>query len=291
MSLPHLPMLLYAHPSIFPAARRVVIYLEEKQLPSSVVVVVPPQDDEASRQYPPAQGTTVPRLAIKKKSRADDDAKDAECYEWLSQSNAILEFLEDLCDAHSDLSSSRVPSLRGGDDMVKRLRIRGVMAYTDEVFLYVAMCCLFASKPFNEMQQLGDLHAPSAKTLKDFVETRDMAKFNALVEETTDFEALASRKVGTATIADIDVYVLMTFGSDAYGIDIVGEHAGLRRLVEAFGKRKSAAIGVPEGMGGLRRFGRVRSEIFNPICKKTVRGMNGAMCGSGSLANAKQLES
>ena len=32
--------------------------------------------------------------------------------------------------------------MRGGDDMVKRLRIRGVMAYTDEVFLYVAMCCL-----------------------------------------------------------------------------------------------------------------------------------------------------
>ncbi|KAK3725389.1 hypothetical protein LTR37_000359 [Vermiconidia calcicola] len=246
MSLPHLPMLLYAHPSIFPAARRVLIYLEEKQISSSVVTIVPPHDEEASKQYPSAQGTTVPRLAIKKQSRADDDAKDAECYEWLSQSNAILEFFEDLCDAHPDLSSLRVPSLRDGDDMIKRLRIRGVMAYTDEVFLYVAVSCLFASKPFNEMQNLGDLHVPSAKALKDFVETRDMPKFNALVEETTDFAALASGKVGTATISDIDVYVLMTFGSDAYGIDIDGEHAGLRKLVEAFGKREAAVIGVPE---------------------------------------------
>ena len=130
MSLPPLPMLVYVEPTIYPAARRILIYLAEKQIPRSVVTPVPPPDDPNSKDYPPPKGTTVPVLAIRKS--ADGAANDPQSDQYLGQSCAILEYLEDLCDQNPDISPVR--SLRGGDDYVKRMLIRGMMAYADEGF-------------------------------------------------------------------------------------------------------------------------------------------------------------
>jgi glutathione S-transferase len=131
-------MLLYVDPTIYPAARRVLIYVAEKQIPSSVVITVPPPNDLASKEYPPPKGTTVPVLAIRK--TADGARSDPQSYQYLGQSCAIMEYLEDLCDQNPDISP--VPSLRGGEDYIKRLLIRGLMAYGDEGFQNISYACL-----------------------------------------------------------------------------------------------------------------------------------------------------
>jgi len=150
MSDSTLPLLLYGLPSFFPTPRRIHIYLAEKLIPSSFLITVPHLDESADaewkKKYPLKPEGFIPVLAIPdvaKLSASSADITDAQNYTWLYQSMAIIEYLEDLCDADPSITS--VTSLRGTaghglrsegpEGALKRAQIRGIMHLADEFFV------------------------------------------------------------------------------------------------------------------------------------------------------------
>lgn len=133
-------MLLYAYPAFFPSPRRVLLYLAEKKVPPKYLTLIPEPEDEKSKRFPPKPEGFVPVLAIPNSKRSEADPANPTSYTWLYESAAIIEYLEDICDADSSITST--PSMRGGSDLAKRAMIRGVIELTSEMFVacnYAAM--------------------------------------------------------------------------------------------------------------------------------------------------------
>jgi glutathione S-transferase len=85
-----------------PYPRRVIIYLREKGIPDSLVkvaVVADPQDGNQvlDRSLPPIPSGSLPILAISSEAKRVDGV--AEEWTYIRQSMAIINFLEELCNA------------------------------------------------------------------------------------------------------------------------------------------------------------------------------------------------
>lgn len=206
------------------------IYLAEKKIPPSVVYAIKSDEDAAEKGYPAKpQEMWRPIIAIPKE-QGD--------YTWIQQSCAIIEFLEDYCDLNPVISP--VPSLRGSsNDVVRRSQIRGMMYWADEAFTLFGFTCMYGNQQFAEMFKLVE---SSQKVAKEMDENTRRRALNFLEQQGPwDFDAIASGKEGTVTIADIVMFASWKYAVTMYGKNYVKDFPNLSRFVEAFKNRPSAA--------------------------------------------------
>lgn len=219
------------------------IYLREKKIPESVVKVVPFQDEESSKAYPKLVGTTVPKLAILK-SNTTGSQTDQDSYIWLPQSVAIIEYLEDLCDAHPQLSP--VPSLRGGNDLVRRALIRGSLGFMENTWATSGLINSFGSQAYNTLRNQNNLNMPAAHVAAKITQTMFLTPLDELLGRACDFAALEKGIEGAATIADIAIYTYLAFVRNVYGIHVSKGFPNIERLEATFEKRASSLCDLPK---------------------------------------------
>lgn len=113
-----------------PYPRRVIIYLREKGIPSSLVKVVPVTDpqlgDSVPPEFPPKPTGSLPILAI-----PPGGYRNNQLYTYIRQSNAIMSFLDELCEEGSHGFHLCKGSMRGTDPL-SRARNMELLALADE---------------------------------------------------------------------------------------------------------------------------------------------------------------
>ncbi len=237
-------MLLYAYPWM-PYPRRVIIYLREKGIPPSLVTIVRDSDPQLGNvvppEYPPKPPGSLPILAV--------PSADESRYTYIGQSLAIINYLEDLCDARHD-GFPRTPSMRGtGADLIVRARQNELLALADQL-----------TADWNPVRTFGS----GAGTMSVSAASKEMLRWihRALAtiegwwqDQGCNFSDLLRGDVGV-TLADILLYQFLEFtkdcygrdmsqGSgetvkDVYGRDVVEKYTKLREFYDAFKTRDSA---------------------------------------------------
>lgn len=227
------PILLYGYPDWLPMPLRIHIYLEEKKIPESVVYAVNSDDDAAEKGLPAKPpGVWCPVMAVPKADKPGE-------YTWIEQSLAIIEFLEDYCDANP--GASPVGSLRGSpDDPVRRSQLRGMTLWADEAFCMFGYSCWYGNKHMYETLGRVELNEKVAKDMAGMTGFRALKPLEELVPSVVDFDAVASGKEGTVTIADIVMFASWSYAAHHYGVDYVKGWSNLTKYIEAFKKRSSA---------------------------------------------------
>lgn len=226
------PFLLYAYPDWLPRARRLHIYLAEKKIPSSVVYAIKSDKDAEEKGYPakPVDAWN-PVMGVPTDKPGE--------YTWVQQSCAMLEFLEDYCDANT--GTSPVPSLRG-EDLARRFQIRGMMYWADEAFSLFGMSVAYGNRYFYEMRKRAQLNQQVAKEMEASVKLRALRFMEGLGPSVWDYDAIASGKDGTTTIADITLFASWQYAVLIYKKDFAKEFPNLVKLIEAFKNRPSASL-------------------------------------------------
>jgi hypothetical protein len=116
------PYLLYAYPWM-PFPRRVIIYIREKSILPSLVTVVPVSDpqlgDAAPAGFPPRPKGSLPILVI---PHPENESNAQPTY--IRQSVAIMNYLDELCDAGANGFPKSQCSMRG-PDVLSRARETG----------------------------------------------------------------------------------------------------------------------------------------------------------------------
>src|SRR3954453_8230053 len=123
------PWLPYTYPWM-PYPRRVIIYLREKGIPSSLVKVVSCHctqlGDSVPSEYPPKPAGSLPMLAIPPRAYYYNQS-----YTYIRQSNAIMSFLDELCEEGSHEFHLSKGSMRRTDPL-SRARDMELLALADE---------------------------------------------------------------------------------------------------------------------------------------------------------------
>ncbi|KAJ9659360.1 hypothetical protein H2201_007385 [Coniosporium apollinis] len=245
--MPSRPYLLYVYPWM-PYPRRVLIYLREKCIPSSLVTVVlvsdPQLGSKAPPQYPPKPPGSLPILAIP----CEDDSGNSPSFIYIRQSLAIINYLDELCDAGASGFPLSRYSMRGADPLT-RARHNELLALADE--------CTVAWNPVRMFGSgAGTMSIPgAAKEMVRWV-YRSLATIESWwKEEDRDMAPLRQGGEGKLTIAEIVLYQFLEFVRDCYGRDVTKEGElgkdvygregveGFPKLGEffvAFGTRESA---------------------------------------------------
>lgn len=196
------------------------------------------------KDFPDIPGPTVPKLAIPK-DQISSSKTDESAYSWITQSIAIIEYLEDLCDINPELSS--VPSLRGGDNILQRAYVKGLLYHAESLWSLVGTSLLLGSSVYNSMTEQDAVHLPSSHAVRNFTEKSCLSKLDELLGLECDFEAVQEDVVGSASIADITLYATFVFLRDVHGCDVAKGYANIERLIAAFERRTSSIAGIPAG--------------------------------------------
>ena len=239
------PWLLYAYPWM-PYPRCVIIYLHEKSIPSSVVTVVPVSDPQLGNstlpEYPPRPAGSLPILAIPPGGYLDPQS-----WTYIRQSNAIMNFLDELCDQGRTGFPPSKNSMRGTDPL-SRARNLELYALSDE--------CTANWNPVRTFGSgAGTMSIPAAaKEMIRWVH-RPLATIEGWFEH-RNFSSLRHGQGGQVTMAEIVLYQFLEFTKDCYGVDmtqgsgqtvkdvygreVVERYAKIREFYDAFKTRNSA---------------------------------------------------
>ncbi|VUC25650.1 unnamed protein product [Clonostachys rosea] len=241
------PWLLYAYPWM-PFPRRVTIYLREKGIPLSLVTVVPVSDpqlgDAAPKAFPPRPAGSLPILAI-----PDSKSSGVESYSYVRQSLAIMNYLDELCDAGEHGFPRSRYSMRG-EDAMSRAKVTGLMCLADELTVSWNPVRTFGTGA-------GTMAIPEAsKEMLRWLH-RTLATIETLFRD-RDFSGLHEGGDQGPNMAEIVLYQFLEFTKDCYGkdmtkgpeqteLDVYGrgeaptEYPKLSEFYDAFKSRKSAA--------------------------------------------------
>lgn len=226
--------ILYAYPDWLPAGRRIRIYLAEKGISPSLVHVVESDEDAKAKGFPPKQGNFCPIMAVAKPGNSTE-------YMWIEQSAALLEMLEDYCDANPN--ASPVPSLRGSkDDIHRRARIRGVLSWSDALFELFGVNGCFGSETIAGPRGMT-ANAKAALEVESMIRHRVLEPLEKVLPEVVDFEGIAEGKEGALTIADICLLCSWEYCAELCGMDPLGDYPNFRRFVEACRRRNTLPRG------------------------------------------------
>ncbi|EON63548.1 hypothetical protein W97_02776 [Coniosporium apollinis CBS 100218] len=239
--MPSHPWLLYVYPWM-PYPRRVIIYLREKDIPSSLVTVVPVSDPQrgskAPPEYPPKPPGSLPILAIPNEGG----------FIYIRQSLAIINYLDELCDAGASGFPLSTYPMRGANSLA-RARHNELLALADE--------CTIAWNPVRMFGSgAGTMSLPAAsKEMARWV-YRSLATIESWwQEEDRDMARLRQGGGGDVTVAEIVLYQFLEFVGDCYGRDMTregevgkdvygregtGGFSKIGEFLEAFGTRESA---------------------------------------------------
>jgi glutathione S-transferase len=217
------PWLLYAYPWM-PYPRRVIIYLREKGIPSSLVKVVPVTDpqlgDSAPPEFPPKPTGSLPILAI-----PPGGYRNNQSYTYIRQSNAIMSFLDELCEEGSHGFRLSKGSMRGTDPL-SRARNMELLALADECTANWNPVRIFGTGA-------GTISIPAAA--KEMI--RWVHRPLAIIEswwKDRDFSSLHQGQGGHVTIAEVVLYQFLEFTKDCYGVDM--SHGSGHTVKDVYGR-------------------------------------------------------
>jgi glutathione S-transferase len=242
------PWLLYAYPWM-PFPRRVIIYLREKNIPSSLVTIVPVSDpqlgDTAAEGFPPRPIGSLPILAIPDSDSADSKS---EPYIYIRQSLAIMNYLDELCDAGAQGFPKSAYSMRG-EDALNRARVTELMCLADELTIAWNPVRIFGTGA-------GNMTLPEAsKEMLRWLQ-RTLTTIERWFED-KNFSDLRAGGTRGPNMAEIVLYQFLEFTKDCFakdmtkgsvnkGLDVYGreqasdEFPKLAEFYEAFRTRESA---------------------------------------------------
>ncbi|KAF4456876.1 hypothetical protein F53441_1087 [Fusarium austroafricanum] len=244
------PWLLYVYPWM-PFPRRVIIYLREKNIPASLVTIVPVSDpqlgDAAPKTFPPRPLGSLPILAI--------PGSDSKSYTYIRQSLAIMNYLDELCDAGEHDFPKSECSMRG-DDALSRARVTELMCLADELTIAWNPVRTFGTGA-------GTMSLPEAS--KEMIRwlQRTLTTIESWFQD-RDFSDLREGGTRGPNMAEIVLYQFLEFTKDCYGkdmtkgstqkgLDVYGrkeasnEFPKLAEFYEAFRTRKSAVRDASAG--------------------------------------------
>ncbi|KAL8377117.1 hypothetical protein RB595_007997 [Gaeumannomyces hyphopodioides] len=230
------PLELFVFPwGVYP--RRILLYLAEKGLaghPHIKITQVDIANQMSALGKPPG---SVPVLRLPDGS-------------FIKQSVAILEYLEDVCDApdpsqpwQAELAAAATAgSMRGGETAACRARAREILALADEANSYFGLAAHKGARVFVGVEET-DLKA--SRLAMEYCR-----KAMGLLEPYyADELPLLERGTRGVAIADCVVFSLVSFAEGLYDVDLcsgpAGELPSLARFAQWFGKRESAKL--PEG--------------------------------------------
>lgn len=208
-----------------PYPRRVLIYLAEKGITSNFNIIPVDVDSKGKMSAPGKPPGTVPILKFPDGS-------------YISQSLAIIDYLEDICENPQEewqdaLSSAAKPNSVRGNTPIERARTLEVLSLADEVGSLLGLTWHKGSVIFEGLEQSSEetarlcfVHA--SKILKKLDEIYDGRQ--------TELEV--------ATVADIVLFSTLQFSREFYDFDVpkIGGWKNLDGFYETFKVRKSAAI-------------------------------------------------
>lgn len=224
---------LYVLPwGIYP--RRVLLYLSEKGLDSSpsIKITTVSVNSQGGMEAPGKPPGSVPIL------RLPDGT-------FITQSIAILEYLEDLCDNPDPTqdwqielakSASSKGSMRG-KNAKERARTRDILALADEACSQFVFACHKGSALFIPIEQTNALAAKLAL---------DYCRKNLRLLEEKYFDNDSGFGDGSQfTIAHCVLYSLFQFSKELYNLDLLSEPdlPALRSFYEVFKKRDRSRVG------------------------------------------------
>lgn len=229
------PLELFVFPwGVYP--RRILLYLAEKGLAGHPHIRITQVDIADNMSAPGKPPGSVPMLRLPDGS-------------FIKQSVAILDYLEDVCDApdpsqpwQAELSASATTGSMRGDTAARRARAREILALADEACSYFGLAAHKGSRIFVGLEETD----PKASRLAmDYCRKR-MGQLEEYYAE--EMPLLEEGRRGV-TFADCVLFSLISFAHGLYGVDLcsgpAGELPSLARCARWFGKRASAKL--PEG--------------------------------------------
>ena len=222
--------ILYAYPDWKPAGFRIHLYLAEKRVPQEVVAVPTDDADAETRGFPARRGNFCPIMAVARSGAAGG-------YEWIEQSTAILEMLEDYHDANP--GKSPIPSLRGPpSDIVHRAKIRGVMCWADALFELFGMNNCFGNYSIASARGFT-ANATLALEIESMTRVRVLEPLEGILSEIMDCEGIATGKEGALTLAAITLYCTWTYCASLCGKDPTSQYPNFKKFACACQRRKT----------------------------------------------------
>ncbi|KAB8232062.1 glutathione S-transferase family protein [Aspergillus alliaceus] len=222
--------------------RRILLYLAEKGLLSSPIIKITSVDiTENGLSAPGKPPGSVPILRLPNG-------------QFIKQSVAILEYLEDICGNPDPEQTWQVELAKNardtgsmrGDTPEERSRIRDMLSLADEATSLFSFACHKGTVLFVSMEATNALSAKFALEL--------CKKNLKLLEEYYAEEGRFGSR-GRVSIADCLLYSLLHFAKDLYGVDLLSdpELPSMRRFYELFGKRESAKVEADHFPGHIKR--------------------------------------
>ncbi len=243
--MPSRPWLLYAYPWM-PYPRRVILYLREKRIPPSLITVVhvPFGSTVLDPQYPPKPPGSLPILAIPSESgvegsKGSDGAGGSQSFTYIRQSLAIINYIDELCDAGASGFPKSAYPMHGATPLA-RAREAELLALADE--------CTIAWNPVRMFGSgAGTMQIPEAS--KEMVRWiyRSLGTIEGWWKD-RDFENLRQGGDGRPTIAEIVLYQFLEFTKDCYGRDMTREGESGR---DVYGREGAGAV---EGFRKIAEF-------------------------------------
>ena len=238
MSRPHL---LYVYPWM-PYPRRVTLYLRERDIAPALVTVVPVSDPQKGDKIIPPGLPARPRGSLPILAIPSPNPTHPTCYTYLSQSVAIMNYLEDLCDAQVAGFPQRGWPMRGGLDPLRRAKELGYMQLADQ-----ALACWNPVRLFGT--GAGPISIPRAAKEALVWEKRELGAIEAflkqqqeeegdadlVVRSSRDSDTNGSVSVGYGpSIGDIMLFSFLELANDMYGRDMTVSTSA--KVKDAYGR-------------------------------------------------------
>jgi glutathione S-transferase len=216
--------------------RRVLIYLAEKGLLNSPEITITPITLQNGNQMvaPGKPPGTVPILKLGENR-------------FIKQSIAILEYLEDSCDAAQ--ASEKQPfgvqaaGTMRGKTAEEKARTRSVIGLVDEAMIHFGVACHKGTALFASLEEQSLVTADMALEASQ----RTLGLVECYYED---------HSIHDVTIADCVLFSLLQFSREFYGKDLIRDCPNLKRFYETFKERESVKIGeglYPEPLVPLAR--------------------------------------
>lgn len=220
-----------------PYPRRVLIYLAERGITSHFNIIPVDVHSKGKMSAPGKPPGTVPILKFPDGS-------------YISQSLAIINYLEDVCENPQEewqntLASAAKPISVCGSTPIERARTLEILSLADEVSSLLGLTCHKGSVIFKGLEQSSE-------------ETARLCFVHAskILKKLDEIYAGRNIDLEVANVADIVLFSTLQFSREFYDFDVpkTGGWKSLDKFYEAFKVRKSAAIGegfYPEDIKSL----------------------------------------
>jgi glutathione S-transferase len=205
-----------------PFPRRITIYLREKGIPSSLIQIVPVSDPQLGNSappgFPPRPAGSLPILVIPSPNHAEGHI-------YIRQSIAIINYIDEFCDAGKDGFPKSMYSMRGTDSL-SRARQSELMSLAEE--------CTIGWNPVRTFgSDAGTISIPAASREMIRWVHRPLVTIEGWFKD-RDFSDLKKGGSRGPMIAEIVLYQFLEFTKDCYGVDMT--HGSEEKVIDGYGR-------------------------------------------------------